>query len=98
MIFVYHGVMLPDENDLVFFRVCILTGQLRNIPIYLNAVKLFYLASPQEQGHHNSVSQLLWARITYPCQLSLWEETEYPQKTHDFWQSVEYTLSGFECM
>ena len=27
---------------------------------------LFYLASPQEQGHHNSVSQLPWARITYP--------------------------------
>ena len=24
----------------------------------------FYLASPQGQGHHNSVSQLLWARIT----------------------------------
>ena len=23
-----------------------------------------YLASPQGQGHHNSVSQLLWARIT----------------------------------
>ena len=28
------------------------------------SVQLFYLASPQEQGHHNSVSQLLWARIT----------------------------------
>ena len=26
----------------------------------------FYLALPQGQGHHNSVSQLLWARITYP--------------------------------
>ena len=24
---------------------------------------LFYLTSPQGQGHHNSVSQLLWARI-----------------------------------
>ena len=23
-----------------------------------------YLASPQGQGHHNSVNQLLWARIT----------------------------------
>ena len=29
---------------------------------------IFYLASPQGQGHHNSVSQLLWARITYPTQ------------------------------
>ena len=29
---------------------------------------LFYFISllPQGQGHHNSVSQLLWARITYP--------------------------------
>ena len=27
---------------------------------------LFYLALPQGQGHHNSVSQLLWARSTYP--------------------------------
>ena len=26
----------------------------------------FYLAFPQGQGHHNSVSQLLWARSTYP--------------------------------
>ena len=25
---------------------------------------LFYLVSPQGRGHHNSVSQLLWARIT----------------------------------
>ena len=24
----------------------------------------YYLASPQGQGHHNSVSQLLWSRIT----------------------------------
>ena len=24
----------------------------------------FYLALSQGQGHHNSVSQLLWARIT----------------------------------
>ena len=28
----------------------------------------FYLASSQGQGHHNSVSQLLWARITWPTQ------------------------------
>ena len=27
---------------------------------------LFYLASPQGQGHYNNVSQLLWARITQP--------------------------------
>ena len=31
-------------------------------------------------GHHNSVSQLLWARIipNPPCQLSLWEQTGVP--------------------
>ena len=27
---------------------------------------IFYLALPQGQGHHNSMSQLLWARSTYP--------------------------------
>ena len=27
-------------------------------------MSFIYLASPQGQGHHNSVSQLLWARIT----------------------------------
>ena len=32
------------------------------IPLFLFI--LFYLASPQGQGHHNSVSQLLWGRIT----------------------------------
>ena len=37
----------------------------RMINISLNSgVFFFYLASPQGQGHHNSVSQLLWARIT----------------------------------
>ena len=30
------------------------------------AVSIFYVALPQRQGHHNSVSQLLWAHITYP--------------------------------
>ena len=33
-----------------------------NIVILAN----YYLALPQGQGHHNSVSQLLWARSTYP--------------------------------
>ena len=28
--------------------------------------KYSYLALPQGQGHHNSLSQLLWARSTYP--------------------------------
>ena len=46
-------------------------------------IYFFYLAYPQEQGHHNSMSQSLWARMTYltlsPCrQLSLWEETGVP--------------------
>ena len=34
--------------------------------ITVHIILFFYLAHPQEQGHHNSVSQLLWARITYP--------------------------------
>ena len=45
------------------------------------------LTSPHGQGHHNSVSQLLWAVLPIPpCQLSLWEETgvpgENPPPTH----------------
>ena len=33
--------------------------------LYFFKIYLFiYLASPQGQGHHNSVSQLLWARVT----------------------------------
>ena len=33
-----------------------------------NYFTLFYYASSQGQGQHNSVSQLLWTRITYPTQ------------------------------
>ena len=33
---------------------------------YKHSFFSFYLALPQGQGHHNSVSQLLWARSTYP--------------------------------
>ena len=39
-----------------FQSACVVTG----IYIYI------YLALPQGQGHHNSVSQLQWARSTYP--------------------------------
>ena len=31
---------------------------------YFIFINFFYLASPQGQGHHNSVNQLLWAPIT----------------------------------
>ena len=46
----------------------------------LQSVYLFiYLASPQGQGHHNSVSQLLGPVLPNPpSQLSLWEETGVP--------------------
>ena len=54
----------------------------------------------QGQGHHNSVSQLLWARSTYPCgpavpipvNFPCGRKPEYPEKTHDFRQSVDFTL------
>ena len=38
------------------------------------------------------MSQLLWARITYPCQLSLWEETGVPGENPRLSQGVDYTL------
>ena len=61
----------------------------------------FYLTSPQGQGHHNSVSQLLWPRITYPpCQLSLWEETgvpgENPRLSAERWLYSFHMRTGFE--
>ena len=37
---------------------------LRRFLYFLKIYLFIYLASPQGQGHHNSVSQLLWARIT----------------------------------
>ena len=69
-----------------------MTGQ-----IYL----FIYLTSPQGQGHHNSVSQLLWARITYPpCQLSLWQETgvpgENPRLSAERWLYSFHMRTGFE--
>ena len=43
-------------------------------------VILFYLTSPQGQGHHNSVGQLLWTRVTYPSlsTIPVWGETGVP--------------------
>ena len=41
------------------------TGAVSPFPAFLLVPFIsIYLASPQGQGHHNSVSQLLWARIT----------------------------------
>ena len=58
-----------------------------------HSISIFYLASPQGQGHHNSVSQLLWGRITYPpINYPCGWKSEYPEKTHHFRQSVDYTL------
>ena len=44
--------------------------------VYLVSYIFYLLALPHGQGHHNSVSQLLWAHMQYlpPCQLSLLEE------------------------
>ena len=55
---------------------------------------IFYLAQPQGQGHHNSVRQLLSALITYPT-LSTFPVggNRSTRKTHDFRQSVDYTLA-----
>ena len=53
---------------------------------------LFYSALPLGQGHHNSVSQFLWAHpVNFPCS----RKPEYPKKTHDFRQSVDYSTILF---
>ena len=49
--------------DCAMCKCCIGLGLLKEFWKYFI---LFYLALPQGQGHHNSVSQLLWARSTYP--------------------------------
>lgn len=58
-----------------------------------------YLVSPQGQGHHNMHSETITVSpyaLTNPVNL-----LEYPEKTHDFWQSVLHIYSfrmrnGFE--
>ena len=45
-----QAIKLKNRWDLILFH-------------FLNFI---LLTLPQGQGHHNSVSQLLWARITYP--------------------------------
>ena len=53
-------------------------------------VSVFYSSSPQGQGHHNSVGQLLWAYISQPTPstFSVGGNLEYPEKTYCFWQSL----------
>ena len=48
---------------------------------------------PQGQGHHNSVSQMLYARSQLSCQLTLWEETGVPGENP--WLSAERWLYSF---
>ena len=33
-----------------------------------------------------------------PCQLSQWEEPEYPEKTHNFWRSTDQRFFKYEAM
>ena len=49
-------------DNIKFLDTCKLVYSLLTLFIYL----FIYLALPLGQGHHNSVSQLLWARSTYP--------------------------------
>ena len=60
---VLHGLQLTFEG---FQNMCVAAGcdYLKNIHGVGIKRSFTYLASPQGQGHHNSVSQLLWARIT----------------------------------
>ena len=63
------GAITPELFFQIYFRNNLTNARLEGskFPVALDDIVyfyLFYLASPQEQGHHNSVSQLLWARIT----------------------------------
>ena len=64
------------------------------ILITVHIILFFYLAYPQEQGHHNSVSQLLSARyyLSHPVNFPCGRKPKYPEKTQDFQQSIDYTL------
>ena len=59
-----YGIMEYD----IFRFIIVISGGTRYVQrrgnVYLFIYLFIYLASPQGQGHHNSVSQLLWARIT----------------------------------
>ena len=35
-----------------------------------------------------TIDNLTVFSLTQPCQLSLWEKPEHPEKSHVFWQSV----------
>jgi hypothetical protein len=50
------------------------------------------------QGHHNSICQLLWALfyLTHPVNFPCGRKPEYPGKTHDFRQSVDFLLFSHE--
>ena len=78
-------------NDIVDTHAPLKKFRIKTKPAPWQTERFFYLAWPRGPGHHNSVSHLLWARITYlshpvnfPCQ----RKPEYPEKSHDFRQSV----------
>ena len=50
---------------------------------YTHIYYFFYLAYPWEQGHHNSMSQLLWAGVTYPS-LSTFPVGGVPGELYDY--------------
>ena len=86
--------LLQDNNELRErnLNLCLITSDL-NTRIKDLERERDYSTSPQGQGHHNSVSQLVWARIIYPpCQLFLWEETGVPGENPRLRQSVDCTL------